>query len=99
VDWAARAAWAGVSTGRERELANGPGREESWAAEFAGPGGERLGWPECGKERRSWVGPGSSGCWVGHWAEMFWGLGSFSDPFLFYFFSFLNLILIQTQGK
>ena len=63
----------------------GLGREESWAAGFTGPGGERLGWPECGKERRSWVGPGSSGCWVGHWSEMVWGLGSFSDPFPFLF--------------
>ena len=25
MDWAARAAWAGVSAGRERELASGPG--------------------------------------------------------------------------
>ena len=60
----------------------------------------QAGRPERGKGKRdervgpaSWaVGLVTGTRWFGVWAP-------FLTPFLFYFFSFLNLILIQTQGK
>ena len=60
----------------------GSGRGAGWSARAR----------EREKQREGWA--CELGCWVGHWAEMVWGLGSFSNPF-----PFLNLILVQTQGK
>ena len=94
---ALRAAVACRVLGRARGSSVGRGH---WASvEGNGPCvGERGEGGELGRtrerERGEGAGPRWAGCWVGHWAEMVWGLGSFSN-----FFSFLNLILIQTQGK
>ena len=68
---------AGSGPLRERVL----GRAEVWV----GPRGRLVG-PSAGKGKERGEGWACElGCWVGHWAEMVWGLGSFSDPFPFLF--------------
>jgi hypothetical protein len=57
-----------------------------WAARRCGSG-RGAGWSARAREREK-RGEGWAcelGCWVGHWAEMVWGLGSFSNPFPFLF--------------
>jgi len=99
VDWAARAAWAGVSTGREGA------RERAWGEKRAGPRGllgqEGKGWVglSAGKREGVGLGPGVRAVGLVTGPRCFGVWAPFLIPFLFYFFSFLNLILIQTQGK
>ena len=76
---------------REGVARSGPGR---WVGGVKGWAGVENGLR--GEGERKEVGLmgflGRSGFWRGFWT----GSGF---PFLFYFISFLNLILIQTQGK